>query len=176
MATTAHSDAPTVAHDGLAAELLARRRKKLPKLTAALALAVVVVAAGVGGAEIQRHWGGASASTVTPARAGGFRGFGGGGGGGGGGAPSAAAGLAFGGAGNATTGTVTLIKGTTLYVTAANGNTVLVHTSASSKVTKSVAGTVKSVQPGESVTVTGTQQKDGSVAASQITIGGATNG
>jgi hypothetical protein len=69
-----------------------------------------------------------------------------------------------------------LIKGTTLYVTAANGNTVLVHTSASSKVTKSVAGTVKSVQPGESVTVTGTQQKDGSVAASQITIGGATNG
>jgi hypothetical protein len=171
MATTAHSEAPTVAHDGLAAELLARRRKKLPKLTAALALAVVVVAAGVGGAEIQRHWGGASASTVTPARAGGFRGFGGGGG-----APSAAAGLAFGGAGNATTGTVTLIKGTTLYVTAANGNTVLVHTSASSKVTKSVAGTVKSVQPGESVTVTGTQQKDGSVAASQITIGGATNG
>jgi hypothetical protein len=170
MATTAHSDAPTVAHDGLAAELLARRRKKLPKLTAALALAVVVVAAGVGGAEIQRHWGGASASTATPARAGGFRGFGSGG------APSAAAGLAFGGAGNATTGTVTLIKGTTLYVTAANGNTVLVHTSASSKVTKSVAGTVKSVQPGESVTVTGTQQKDGSVAASQITIGGATNG
>jgi hypothetical protein len=173
MTTTAHSDAPTVAHDGLAAELLARRRKKLPKLTAALALAVMVVAAGIGGAEIQRHWGGSSASTAAPLRAGGFRGFGGGGGGG---APSAAGGLAFGGAGNATTGTVTLIKGTTLYVTAANGNTVLVHTSTSSKVSKSVAGTVKSVQPGDSVTVTGAQQKDGSVAASQITIGGASNG
>ena len=172
MTTTAHSDAPTVAHDGLAAELLARRRKKLPKLTAALALAVMVVAAGIGGAEIQRHWGGSSASTAAPARAGGFRGFGGGGGG----APSAAAGLAFGGAGNATTGTVTLIKGTTLYVTAANGNTVLVHTSTSSKVSKSVAGTVTSVQPGDSVTVTGAPQKDGSVAASQITIGGASNG
>jgi hypothetical protein len=174
MTTTAHSDAPAIAHDGLAAELLARRRKKLPRLTAALALAVAAAAVFIGGAEVQRHWGGASAtagSTRPAGLAGGFRGFGGGG------ATSAAPGGAgFGGAGNATTGTVTLIKGTTLYVTAANGNTVLVHTSAGSKVTKSVAGTVKTVHPGDSVMVTGAAQNDGSVTASQITIGGGTNG
>jgi hypothetical protein len=175
MATTAHSETPTVAHDRLAAELLARRRKRLPKLTAALALAVVVIAAGIGGAEIQRHWGGASGSTAGATRAagfpGGFRGFGGGGA-----ASGASGGVGFGGAGNATTGTVTLIKGDTLYVTAASGNTVLIHTSAGSKVTKSVAGTVRTIHPGDAVTVTGAQQTDGSVTASQITIGGGTNG
>jgi hypothetical protein len=170
MATPAHSEAPTVAHDSLAAELLARRRKKLPALTAALTLAVAAATAFIGGAEVQRHWGGSSASSTGATRAAGFRGFGGGG------AASAAAGLGFGGAGNATSGTVTLIKGSTLYVTAANGNTVLVHTSASSKVTKSVAGTVQTVHPGDSVTVTGAQQTDGSYTASQITIGGGTNG
>ena len=117
MATTAHSEAPTVAHDSLAAELLARRRKKLPALTAALTLAVAAATAFIGGAEVQRHWGGSSASSTASTRAAGFRGFAGGG------AASAAARLGFAGAGNATSGTVTLIKGSTLYVTAANGNT-----------------------------------------------------
>jgi hypothetical protein len=156
-------------HEGLAGELLARRRKKLPAITAALALAVAVAGGVVGGVEVQKHWGASTSAAATgrPAGFAGFAGrFGGGGGapggGGGGGAPGAPA----------TTGTVTLIKGSTLYVTDASGNTVLVHTTATSKVDKTVAGTIKTVHPGDSVTVSGSQNSDGSYSARQITIGG----
>jgi hypothetical protein len=167
MTTTAvHTEAPT-ATEGLAAELLARRRRKLPALTAALLVAAVLAVGLIGGVEAQKHWGASTASTASAAA--GFRGFAGRGGGvpGGGGF----AGLAGGGTG--ASGTVTLIKGSTLYVTDASGNTVLVHTTAGSSVQKTVAGTVKTVHPGDSVTVTGTKQSDGSYSARQITIGGA---
>jgi hypothetical protein len=172
MTTTAvHQDAPSVAHEGLAAELLARRRKKLPALTAALALAVAVAGGMIGGVEAQKHWGASSA--VTAGRPAGFAGFAGrgGGAGGAGGFPGGPGGAAGGG----TSGTVTLIKGSTLYVTDASGNTVLVNTTAGSTVNKTVSGTIKSVHPGDAVTVTGTQNADGSYSARGITIGG-TNG
>jgi hypothetical protein len=80
------------------------------------------------------------------------------------------------GGGNATTGTVTLIKGTTLYVTDSTGNTVLVKTSASSQVTKSVTTTVKAIRPGDTVTFVGTQQSDGSYTPSSITLSSASHG
>jgi hypothetical protein len=171
MTTTAvHPDTPTAAREGIAAELLARRRKKLPAITAALALAVAVAAGVVGGVEVQKHWG-ASTASATPARAAGFAGFAGRGGGG------AAGGFGGGAAGaTGTTGTVTLIKGSTLYVTDASGNTVLVHTTAGSAVQKTVTATIKTVHPGDSVTVTGTRASDGSYSARQITIGGGSNG
>jgi len=168
MSTTAvHSDTPPAAHEGLASELLARRRKKLPALTAALALAVAVAGGLVGGVEAQKHWGASSSPSAT-GRPAGFAGFGGRAGGRPGGFPGGA-GAAGGGA---TSGTVTLIKGSTLYVTDASGNTVLVHTTAGSTVDKTVSGTIKSVHPGDSVTVTGTQSADGSYSARGITIGG----
>jgi hypothetical protein len=177
MTTTAvHSDSPTVAHEGLAAELLARRRKKLSALTAALVLAVAIALGLVGGVEAQKHWG-ASTTAAATGRPGGFAGFAGRGGAAAGGA--GVGGFAgFGGAaggGSATNGTVTLIKGATLYVTDATGNTVLVHTTAKSTVKKSVTATTKTIHPGDSVSVTGTQNKDGSYSAQAITIGG-TNG
>ncbi|MEY2403877.1 MAG: hypothetical protein QOD38_1428, partial [Acidimicrobiaceae bacterium] len=53
-----------------------------------------------------------------------------------------------------------------------SGNTVLVNTTAGSTVNKTVSGTIKSVHPGDSVTVTGTQNADGSYSARGITIGG----
>jgi hypothetical protein len=166
MTTTAvHPDAPTAVHEGLAGELLARRRKKLPAITAALALAVAVAGGVVGGVEVQKHWG-ASTSAAATGRPAGFAGFAGRFGGGGGATAGGAAGAP------AATGTVTLIKGSTLYVTDASGNTVLVHTTATSKVDKTVAGTIKTVHPGDSVTVTGSQNSDGSYSARQITIGG----
>jgi hypothetical protein len=177
MTTTAvHQDAPTAVNEGLAAELLARRRKKLPALTAALALAVAIALGLIGGVEAQKHWG--ASSSATTGRAAAFAGFAGRGGGAAGGAAGGFRG--FGGAGGAAagggpTGTVTLIKGSTLYVTDASGNTVLVHTTAASTVKKTMSGTVKSVHPGDSVTVTGTQGTDGSYSATGITIGG-TNG
>jgi hypothetical protein len=162
MTTTAvHPEQPTAAHEGLAGELLARRRKKLPAVTAALALAVAVAGGLIGGVEAQKHWG--ASSSAAPA---GFAARFAGRGGGGGGFPGAGA------AGSGTNGTVTLIKGSTLYVTDASGNTVLVHTTPSSTVQKTVSGTIKSVVPGDSVTVTGTQNADGSYSARGITIGG----
>jgi hypothetical protein len=176
--STAHHEAPTIvqdptASDGLVGELLARRRKRLPLLTLALIILAAAAAAFIGGVEAQKHWGKSSTSssgipssiaaafsrggfpggTSTRSGAGGFPG-------------------GFGGA-NATTGTVTLIKGATLYVTNAAGNTVLVKTSARSRVSKSVSGSVKTIHPGDSVTVTGSQNKDGSISARQVTIGGA---
>jgi hypothetical protein len=167
--TTVHPDTPTAPRESLAAELLARRRKKLPAITAALALAVAVAGGVIGGVEAQKHWG-ASTSSATPPRAAGFAGLAARGGGGGG-FPGSGGGGATG-----TNGTVTLIKGSTLYVTDASGNTVLVHTTAGSAVQKTVAGTIKTVHPGDSVTVTGTKNSDGSYSARQITIGGGSNG
>ncbi|HEV2643898.1 MAG TPA: hypothetical protein VGT98_14375 [Candidatus Elarobacter sp.] len=172
--TATHSEAPTLSHDGLAAELLKRRRKRLPALTAALVIAAMVALGALGGVEAQQHWG-AKTSRSSRARAfptgfptGGALTFGGGSGQGGFGAGATA--------GGGTNGTVTLIKGPTLYVTDASGNTVMVHTSARVQVTKTISGTVKTVHPGDSVTVVGTQNKDGSYNARQLTIGAASNG
>ncbi|MGZ3440691.1 MAG: hypothetical protein ACXVDD_14310, partial [Polyangia bacterium] len=150
--------------DGLVGELLARRRKRLPRLTLALIVLVGAAVAFIGGAEVQKHFG-TSSSTSNGIPSSFARAFAGGS------PPSGASFPGFGG-GNSTTGTVTLIKGATLYVTNAAGNTVLVKTSAQSRVTKSVPGSVKTIHPGDSVTVTGSQNKDGSVTARQVTVGG----
>ena len=48
-----------------------------------------------------------------------------------------------------------------------------VSTSAASQVTKTVSGTVKDVHPGDTVVVRGTTQKNGTVAPSSISVGGA---
>jgi hypothetical protein len=183
--TTTHSESPTLQEpvgDQLAAELLARRRKHLPAVTIALALLVAAAAAFLGGIEAQRHWGTNSTSTGSFAsrfaaaaasaqsaagstgRPSGFPSFGTGG----------SASGAFAGFGG-TTGTVTLIKGSTLYVTNSAGNTVLVRTSPTSRVSKTVSGSVKTIHPGDTVTIVGSQQNDGSYTARQVTIG-ASNG
>jgi hypothetical protein len=172
--TTVHTEAPTLVADageGLAAELLARRRRKLPRPTLALALAAVAVVVFIAGALVQREWGGSSSTSSTGSSSGlpaGFptnfpSGLGGGG-------ATTASGGGPSSFGNQTSGTVTLIKGSTLYVTEASGTTVLVHTSVSSRVTKSVTGTVRSIHPGDTVTVAGNQGKGGAVTARQITI------
>jgi len=171
--TATHSEAATL-HDGLAAELVKRRRKKLPALTAALALAAAIAAGAILGVEAQKHWGSSASTTSTRSFPSGFPGASGGSGGGSGFPSGAAFGAA--GFGSGTSGTVTLIKGSTLYVTDASGNTVLVHTTASSKVSKTVAGTVKTIHPGDSVTVVGAKSKDGSYKARQVTIGASSNG
>ena len=166
-----------VGDDDFVAEILTRRKRRLPVLTAILVLAIAAGGAFIAGAEVQKKYGtssssatsgGANASALS-ALASRFRAAGGGGGRGlfGGGA---------GGAGGGTAGTVTLIKGSTLYVTDATGNTVLVHTSPASRVTKTVSGTVRAIHPGDSVTVTGAKAKNGSYTATAITLGGAASG
>jgi hypothetical protein len=174
--TTIQSELP--AGDDFVTEILTRRKRRLPALTAILVLAVVAGGAFIGGAEIQKHYGSSSSSTSSSsgassfsALAARFRGAG---------ASGAVGGRGFfaggAGAGGGTAGTVTLIKGSSLYVTDSAGNTVLVHTSPSSRVTRTVSGSVQTIHPGDTVTVTGVQAKNGSYTAAAITIAGGTNG
>ncbi len=105
-------------------------------------------------------FGGRSSSGGT---SGGATGFGGG-----------AGATGFGGfGGGATVGTVTLIKGSTLYVTDSSGNTVKVQTSPSSTVTKTVSGSIKTLLPGQTVTVLGTAAKNGTITARSISVSAA---
>lgn len=163
-------------------ELPASRR--LPPLTALLGLGLLIAAAFIGGVQVQKHWGGSSSSAsgslgaaaarFAAAGTGATTGTGTGGtrsGSGAGGLPSFAG-------GGATIGTVTVIKGSTLYVTDTNGNTVKVVTSPRSTVTKTVTTNAKAIHPGDTVVVRGTTAKNGSVTAQSITLGsaGATGG
>jgi hypothetical protein len=153
--------------DDVAAELEAlaiRRRRKLPRVTLALCVAIVGAGAFIGGAEAQKHLGSSpSSGTTGGAAASGFaarfRGAAGG-----------RTANAFGG--GATIGSVTAIKGSTLYVTDTSGNVVKVSTSAASQVSKTTTGTVKDIRPGDTVVVRGTQGKNGTIAASSISLGG----
>ncbi len=88
-----------------------------------------------------------------------------------------ASGLAGGGL---TTGEVSFANGNTLYVTSSEGNTVKVSAPAGTKVSKTVTTNVHNIHPGDTVIVTGSKNKNGSVSASSITIsssgGSGTNG
>jgi hypothetical protein len=154
-----------------------RRRPRLPLVTTLLAVAAIAAAGVIGGVEIQKHFGAAPASSAAGgagfagfARGGGAPGGGFGGGGFGGGGAGAPAGASAGGA-TSTTGLVTLIKGSTLYVTDFSGNTIKVQTTKGLKVTKTVTSSVKTVHPGDSVTVVATKQKNGSYVASSVSVG-----
>jgi hypothetical protein len=176
-AMTAPHDAATSADNELLTQILARRRRRLPRTTMALAALLVVGLAFVVGAEVQKHYGktavsttgGAAGSAFARARAaGGFPGFGRGATGGSRGG--------FASAQSGTSGTVTLIKGSTLYVTDSSGTTSLVKTSASSLVTKTVTSSVQAIRPGSVVTVVGPQAKDGSYTATSISVSNGANG
>jgi hypothetical protein len=170
-AMTGPPDAVAPADNELLTQILARRRRRLPFVTMALAAVLVVALAFVVGAEVQKHYGRTAASTGGAAggaaaafgRARAAGGFAGGAGG-------------FGAAASGPTGTVTLIKGTTLYVTDSSGTTSLVKTSPTSRVTKTVSSSVKNIRPGSIVTVVGTQAKDGSYTATSISVSNGANG
>jgi hypothetical protein len=173
-AMTAPPDAATSADNELLTQILARRRRRLPRMTMALAALLVLALAFVVGAEVQKHYGKTAAATGGTA-GGGAAAFARarGAGGGFGGAGSAGG---FGGAASGPTGTVTLIKGSTLYVTDSSGTTSLVKTTAASRVTKTVSSSVKNIRPGSVVTVVGTQAKDGSYTATSISVSNGANG
>lgn len=173
MTTTPADYAPL--DDNYETEILPnRRRSKLPLLTMLLALALAAAAAFLGGVEIQKHYGGSSTAGSASATGGGGggRGFGSGrarraGATGAGAAGGFSGAGAFGG--GATVGLVTLIKGTTLYVTDFSGNTVKVAT-AGAQVSTTVATNLKGIHPGDSVIVRGSKQKNGNYKASSISI------
>jgi hypothetical protein len=172
-AMTGPPDAATSPDNELLTQILAHRRRRLPRLTMALVAVLVVALAFVVGAVVQKHYGTIAAPAGGPAAAaaafgraraaGGQPTFAGGSGG-------------FGAAASGTSGTVTLIKGSTLYVTDSSGTTSLVKTSAGSLVTKTVTASVKTIRPGSVVTVVGPQAKDGSYTATSISVANGANG
>ncbi len=144
--------------DDLSEQLAARAPRRLAnRATVYLAGAVLLIGGFVAGAQVEKNFG----HLPTPAGAfptafpSGFRGGAGGFGGGG-----------NGGGGNATTGTVKFVDGTTVYITTANGDTVVVKTDSNTTVTQ--PGTVKDLSVGAKVTVTGQTGSDGSVTATRI--------
>lgn len=71
-----------------------------------------------------------------------------------------------------TTGTVKLVDGTTLYVTDAQGKVVKITTDTSTQITEARSGKVSDLQPGQTVTVRGSQSPSGDVAATAVAQGG----
>ncbi|MFN8223925.1 MAG: hypothetical protein U0R50_11855 [Gaiellales bacterium] len=141
-------------------------RARLSKVTKLLALLAVALAAFAGGIFAQRQWGaGASSGGGLPGRAT-LPSFGAGG------TNATGEGAAAAGFGGLTIGEVEYIKGNTLYVTDTNGNTVKVAVPKGTRVSKSVTTNLRGVHPGDNVVVTGSKSSNGTVRATNVSIGG----
>ena len=135
-------------------------------------LVLLIAGGGIwGGAALQRSQGSTSGSSsiasAFASRLAAGRGSGTSGARGFGGASSAAA-----------TGTVTEVKGSTLYVTNASGNLVEVTLTPSTTVTRNAKTTLSGLAPGDTVVVQGTTSKGGTVTAASVaaTAQGVTSG
>jgi hypothetical protein len=154
-------------------------RARTPWLTKLLTGALIAGVAFAGGVYAQKHWGSSSGSSTrsgsgaaarfgsgTAASTGsGSRRFGSGGFGGFGGSFAAAQG------GSATSGQVSYVKGSTLYVAQLTGSTVKVSTTGA-RVTRTSTVTPAAIRPGDTVVIVGTKRANGTVAARSITVGG----
>ncbi len=76
----------------------------------------------------------------------------------------------FGGASStaAATGTVTEVKGSTLYVTNSAGNLVVVTLTPTTTVTRNAKTTISGLEPGDTVIVQGTKSSTGTVTATSV--------
>jgi hypothetical protein len=132
-------------------------------------LALLIAAGGIwGGAALQRSEGTSSGSSPASSLASLFRGARGGTGAGlfsGTGAPGAS--------GGATTGTVTEVSGSTLYVTNASGALVKVTVGPTATVDRNAASSLGALQVGDTVVVEGTKASNGSVTATSVSATGA---
>jgi Domain of unknown function (DUF5666) len=159
--------------DHLAEELAARPvRAKLPRATLVLGGAILVAAGFIGGTLAQKHYG--TSSGGTAARAASFasaftRGTGAGAGRTGTGGFGAGGGFGGTAGGSSISGTVTVVSGDTLYVTAANGTVYTVKTSGTTTVSISSSGTLSQLKPGQTVTIAGSADSNGDVTATSIT-------
>ncbi|MFF3859560.1 DUF5666 domain-containing protein [Streptomyces sp. NPDC002209] len=177
----------------ISAELAAPPRPRLPWLTLLLSGGVVAGLAFTGGALVEKSrlqgsaGSGAAGRNFTagaggaPGRTGSGQGQGAAGQGRTGAGQNGQSGQrpGFGGAtggpgagGGVTTGTVRLVDGTTLYVTDAQGNVVKVTTDSNTQITQAKAGKVSDLQPGQTVTVRGSLNDSGDVAATTVAQGG----
>jgi len=152
--------------DSLAAELAkAAPRRWWNRATIILGAAALLVGGFVGGAQAQKNWGTAPAAATARGGfpAGGFAGANRAGGTGRGVTPTATA------AAPGTSGTVKLVDGNTIYVQTADGATVVVKTDAKTSVRTSAKSTIKTVKAGDTVTVAGAPDTDGTVTATTVT-------
>lgn len=157
--------------DDLGAELAKRAPRGAPtRATLALGGAVLVVAGFLGGVVVQKNYG---ATPAASSPAGGLGNFAGGFAGRGNPSASAAAGTGGGGGGqrggNATTGTVKFVDGTTLYLTTADGETITVKTSGTTTVRTQQTTALTDLPVGATVTIQGTTDANGVVTATQVT-------
>ena len=160
------------------------RRKLLSPIPATLLVVLLVAGGFFAGVQVEKGQSSASTSNGLPAGLAALRSAAGGssssarttsGSGSGfpaGGGFPGAAGLSGGGL---TTGEVSYVSGSTLYVNSGE-NTVKVSAPAGTKVTKTVSTSVHSIHPGDTVIVRGSQGGHGSVTASSISISSATTG
>jgi hypothetical protein len=77
-------------------------------------------------------------------------------------------GQAGGGASGGTSGTVTVLQGNTVWVTAADGSLVKVKLTKATTVTRNATSTKAALRPGDTVTVQGAAAKNGTVTASSV--------
>ena len=135
--------------------------KVITPLTRVLLVVLIAAAGFIGGVLVERNQQPAAASTTNPAAT--FRaGNNGNGNGNAAGGPG----------GGATVGTITLIDGTNVYVTTAQGDVVKVLTNPQTTISVSKNGTLSDLDPAKTVVVQGASNPDGTVTASQITQGG----
>jgi hypothetical protein len=140
----------------------------------AVLLVLLVGGGGIwGGAALQRSQGSSSTSSLASALASRFGTTRTGGSG-------ASRFSGFGGSSSkaAATGTVTEVKGSTLYVTNAAGNLVVVTLTPSTTVTRNAKTTITGLEPGDTVIVEGTKASNGNVTATSVsdTAEGVTSG
>jgi hypothetical protein len=122
---------------------------------------------------------GAGGTSAAGAAAGATRsGTGAGGGGGAGGAPSAGgapgaalAGGGFGG-GSASFGTISSVKGSSIFVTDSTGNLVKVNMSSATKISKSLGVRRSSLHPGDTVVIRGLKNSKGTLTATSVSDSG----
>ena len=154
-----------------------RPRRRLSLVTALLAVCAVGGGFFVAGVAAQRHWGassGGSPSVAALSAVVGGSGSSAASGQGASGASSAPAVSGFQGAGSfqPTLGTVTAVKGSTLYVTDLTGNTVLVKTTKDTVFTKTKRLSARDVRPDDFVVVQTSKDQDGGLTARSVTVGG----
>ena len=125
-------------------------------ITPALAV-VAALAIGLVGGILIRHAGASSTTATGQLQPGGF--------GGGTGGTGTGAGGGF------TAGTIESIDGSTITLKLADGSTVKVTSSSTTTVTKSATASVSALKAGETVTVVGTKDASGNVAATSVSEG-----
>ncbi len=81
----------------------------------------------------------------------------------------------FGGAGNATVGSVSSVDGNTIYVKETGGNTVKVRLNSATTISKSESVSKKKLNPGDSVVIQGSAGSSGTVQATSVTDSGASS-